>query len=50
MITGGDGDPVHVDLGQFVGAYAKSLVEHAHYGLFAGTVAFFDALVYAITE
>ena len=44
------GESVHVDIGQFIGAYAKSLTDNLHFGPFTGTVAFFEALVYAISE
>jgi len=49
MIQAG-GESVHIDVGQFIGAYAKSLTENLHFGPFTGTVAFFEALVYAISE
>lgn len=48
-VTGG-GENARTDFGQFLGAYARSLVDHAYYGVFAGTYAFFDALEYALSE
>ncbi len=49
-VSGGGGEPFYVDVGQFVGAYAKSLIEHAFFGVFAGTFAFCDAIAYATKE
>ncbi|MBP7142041.1 MAG: hypothetical protein KBA71_09045 [Opitutaceae bacterium] len=46
----GGGDPAYVDAGQFVGAFAKSIVEHLYFGPFTATFAFFDALVYAFED
>lgn len=50
VVTSGGGDSARTDLGQFVGAYARSLVDHAYLTVFAGTYAFFDALAYALEE
>ena len=44
------GDSAVVDLGQFIGAYGKSLLENAYFGPFTGTVAFFEAVAYALKE
>ncbi len=50
VVSGGGGDPAYVDAGQFVGAYAKSVLEHIYFGPFAATFAFFDALAYAFED
>ena len=44
------GDSAVVDLGQFIGAYGKSLLENAYFGPFTGTVAFFEAVAYALKD
>ncbi len=46
----GGGDPAYVDAGQFVGAYAKSIVQHLYFGPFTATFALFDALAYAFED
>lgn len=44
------GEPFHVDVGQFIGAYAKSVTENTYFGPLTGTVAFFEALAYALKD
>ncbi|HRE05513.1 MAG TPA: hypothetical protein PKX00_07890 [Opitutaceae bacterium] len=44
------GDSAVVDLGQFIGAYSKSLLENAYFGPLTGTVAFFEAMAYALKD
>jgi len=44
------GEPFYIDAGQFIGAYAKSVTENTYFGPFTGTVAFFEALAYALKE
>lgn len=47
----GGAEPFRTDLGQFLGAYARSVIRRAPYCLmFTGTVAFIEALVYALEE
>lgn len=44
-------EPFRTDLGQFLGAYSRSVVRRAPYCAFlTGTVAFFEALAYALEE
>lgn len=43
-------DSARVDLGQFLGAYAKSVVTHAYFGPLTGAYAFFEAVAYALSE
>ncbi|MBE7536980.1 MAG: hypothetical protein HS122_01035 [Opitutaceae bacterium] len=50
LVSGGGGEPVYVDIGQFVGGYAKSIVQHWYLGPLAGTYAFFDSLAYAFED
>jgi hypothetical protein len=47
----GGGEPFRTDLGQFIGAHARSVVRRAPYCLLlTGTIAFFEALAYALEE
>lgn len=44
-------EPFRTDLGQFLGAYSRSVIRRAPYCAFlTGTVAFFEALAYALEE
>lgn len=47
----GGAEPFRTDLGQFLGAYSRSVLRRApHCFTLAGTVAFFEALAYALEE
>ena len=47
----GGAEPFRTDLGQFLGAYARSAIRRAPYCLmFTGTVASIEALMYALEE
>lgn len=47
----GGGEPFRTDFGQFLGAYARSVVRRAPYCSFlTGTVAFVEALAFALEE
>ncbi|MFO1450395.1 MAG: hypothetical protein U1F61_19700 [Opitutaceae bacterium] len=44
------GESAVVDLGQFIGAYCKSVLENVAFGPLAGTVALFEAAAYALKD
>lgn len=50
LVSGGGGEPAYVDIGQFVGGYAKSIVQHWYLGTLAPIYAVFDSLAYAFEE